>query len=169
MVCVCACESVRGQSWKHVLAVSRVNVRRTWGRSRYHSPYTPLLTPHGAFYSQHPLASTHHSFSLSLSLPSMVNNTLPHSRSAIAKKRRAIQSRSIINFFFMLEKKSCWKRCFCTSENRQDKRGRSQMDWVRAEYKEVKIESVNRKGLFGLGFFLLRWRDVVGGKLFFWK
>lgn len=53
-VCVRVC--VRGQPWKHVLAVSRVNVRRTWGRSHYHSSYTPLLAPHGAFYSQHPLA-----------------------------------------------------------------------------------------------------------------
>lgn len=62
-LCVCVC----GQPWKHVLAVSRVNVRRTWGRSRYNSPYPPLLAPHGAFYSQHPLAK-HPPLFLSVSL-----------------------------------------------------------------------------------------------------
>lgn len=48
-VSIYVCASVCGMPWKHVLAVSRVNVRRTWGRSHYHSSYPPLLTPHGAF------------------------------------------------------------------------------------------------------------------------
>lgn len=40
--CVCVSASACGLSWKRVLAASRVNVRRTWGRSHYH-PLTPLL------------------------------------------------------------------------------------------------------------------------------
>lgn len=96
-LCVYLCVSVCGLRWKHVLAASRVNVRRTWGRSHYHAPYPPLLTPPSPppqrIYSQHPLANTRHSFSLflSVSLSIMVNNTLPHSRSAIAKKKKKTQ------------------------------------------------------------------------------
>ena len=69
-ICVCLCVSVCGLYWKHVLAASCVNVRRTWGRSHYHPPHTPpLLTPPSCIYSQQPLASTNHFFfSLSFSL-----------------------------------------------------------------------------------------------------
>lgn len=39
---VCARACVWGLLWKHVLAASRVNVRRTWGRSHYHPPSPPF-------------------------------------------------------------------------------------------------------------------------------
>lgn len=39
---VCVRARVWGLLWKHVLAASRVNVRRTWGRSHYHPPSPPF-------------------------------------------------------------------------------------------------------------------------------
>lgn len=84
-VCVCVC--VCGLSWKHVLAAFCVNVRRTWGRSHYHPPYpspvTPPPPPNGAFIPSIPWQAP---TTLPLSLCIMVNNTLPHSRSVIAKR-----------------------------------------------------------------------------------
>lgn len=109
---VCVCVSVCGLSWKHVLAAFCVNVRRTWGRSHYHPPYPPLLTPPRRIYSQHPLASTHHSFSLPLYHGKQHIATQPERDSQKRERERK-------------KKKACRKPAFCcfyASKNRQDKR-----------------------------------------------
>lgn len=100
------CVSVCGLSWKHVLAAFCVNVRRTWGRSHYHPPHPPVNPPTAHLFPASP--GKHPPLSLSLCI--MVNNTLPHSRSVIAKREG---------------KKTCRMPgfcCFYASKNRQDKR-----------------------------------------------
>lgn len=93
------------------------------------------------------------SLCLSLSLSIMVNNTLPHSRSVIAKKKKK-NSAGRLHFVAFIHQKI-------------DKtKGRSQKDWVREGERDK--ESVNRKGVFGL-VFLLRGRCCYRGELVFWE
>lgn len=92
--------------------------------------------------------------SLSLSPSIMVNNTLPHSRSVIAKKKNNNNSAGRLHFVAFIHQKI-------------DKtKGRSQKDWVREGERDK--ESVNRKGVFGL-VFLLRGRCCYRGELVFWE
>lgn len=94
------------------------------------------------------------SLCLSLSLSIMVNNTLPHSRSVIAKKKNNNNSAGRLHFVAFIHQKI-------------DKtKGRSQKDWVREGERDK--ESVNRKGVFGL-VFLLRGRCCYRGELVFWE
>ena len=148
-------------------------MRRTWGRSHYHPPHTPSPPANPPIVHLFPASPGKHrplffsiflslSLSLFLSLSIMVNNTLPHSRSVIAKKKKKKK-----------KPMSCRTPVFCCfykSKNRQDKRKEPKglSERGRERDKEREIESVNRKGVFGL-VFLLRERCCCRGELVFWE